>query len=204
MATKEAQDLFLYITCVGVIYAILLMALRAIFGNEAVGLASIGLTTLATLAIKKYKRSDPSLDAQPEVNWWTVILLALAFVGLQPPLGQLHAILHSFIPSIPDLQAGNVTDAVVLLCFAYALSGVLALKALPRLTPSKLAFAILISYCFSFVYQIDGDLFHGNWKELRSVLAASARFQVFVVLYAAIGVAPLFLARLSKRAQANP
>lgn len=144
---------------IGLSYALIISGLGLLLGKEAAGPAGVALTSLATAVFKRFEglrfqRAATTSIEMPTVGIWSLLLLALTFLGAELVFGVLAGLAIVGFPPDPEASTGEFVEfllspSLLLLIgarmLAYFLTGYCAARAITRLRYSQLLISGLLA-----------------------------------------------------------
>lgn len=200
MTTKSEPRFGLIITCVGIVYAAIVVGFKRAFGSLGEGAAGVALTTLATALYQKYRTNLPGKRDSGDkpflsLPWRLIILLSFVCLDVEVSVGVLLGALHQLVPAVPTNLVYNIPLAIFVAVLSYFASGALIVAAIPAISILPLLWAVLLAHISNLLFPVLEDLAGGNLFDLRRSMQASAPLQVFCILYVSAAIVPLLLSR---------
>jgi hypothetical protein len=199
MVPKKSANPVLFLSCLGVAYALIVVGIDKAFGSAAAGPAGVALTALATTIATKYRSvfSDDARSGEDDrkvgPKWALIVFAMFAFNGIQLLTGFLDALIHGFFPVFPLVGASvaSLKFDIPFMVFSYAVAGALMAAALPAIRNSTVAWSAFVSYIFNVLIELTSVAVsqgRGIPQTLQATLKASAPLQFFSLLYVAAAV----------------
>lgn len=194
---------------IGFGYAAIVAIFGLIMGKEAAGVAGVALTAIATQIFRKFEtlRFRRISEAEgrevtiPGLDFWFIILVASAFLGIQLILGVLYGVVLRIVGLVPDIvlvkefedfliKPGILVGIIGLTCISYLIGGFFCGK----MSPSKrymypiiaAILALLLNLAIIIIPVIINDSPQA-WSYFKVILLPTAAFWLIYVFASIIG-----------------
>lgn len=213
---------FVYAACaIGAAYALIIAVLGALVGKEAAGVAGVALTALATAIFKQFEtlrfqtiaEKEERTVSIPRLNIPYLVLLALAFHGIQVLVGMLFGVfltafgLLKITPSTTFESFGEFMSGYKILIpivgaagVSFFAGGYLCGKTAPRVSFSYALIGSILSLLIAMIMNVMNEIAQ-DWRAALSMLA-NPGFYVFGIFWGAYVVCAFLGARIGFRGRA--